>query len=96
MEDFLCKFRINDELSMPLQNSEVHFQFLSEVTKWLDEWKSLPNKQGISLPKLTSFSIYVSSLNIYSNIVPKIVALLMFGVPFSKTTQSKIISGYTG
>ena len=31
--------RLNDEFSMPLLNNDKRFQFLSDVVRWLDEWK---------------------------------------------------------
>ena len=41
---------------MPLQNSDFRFQFLSKVTKWLDKWRSLPNKHGkLTAQTFTSF-----------------------------------------
>ena len=56
--------RLNDELSMPLQNSDVRFQFLSEVTKWLENGNLYLISTENSLPKLLPvFGIHVSSLN---------------------------------
>ncbi|KAI6651334.1 hypothetical protein LOD99_5300 [Oopsacas minuta] len=36
--------RLNDELSMPLQSNDIRFEFLSDVVKLLDEWKTLSQK----------------------------------------------------
>ena len=41
---------------MPLLNNDKRFQFLSDVVRWLDEWKILPNKRGkLTAQTFTSF-----------------------------------------
>ena len=55
--------RINDEFSMPLLNNDKRFQFLSDVVRWLDEWKIWPNKHGkLTAQTFTSFGTRVISL----------------------------------
>ena len=48
---------------MLLHDSDIRFQFLSEVVDWLDKWKYLPNKHG----KLTAqtFTIFRHSCIIF-------------------------------
>ncbi|KAI6656127.1 Transposable element P transposase [Oopsacas minuta] len=57
------EIRLNDELSMSLQSNDIRFIFLSDLVKWLDEWRTLPQKHGNSLYKpLPVFAIRVLSL----------------------------------
>ena len=41
---------------MSLQSNDIRFVFLSDVVKWLDEWRTLPQKHGkLTAQTFTSF-----------------------------------------
>ena len=41
---------------MPLLNNDKRLQFLSDVVRWFDMWKTLPNKHGeLTAQTFTSF-----------------------------------------
>ena len=87
--------RLNDELSMSLQSNDIRFVFLSDVVKWLDEWRTLPQKHGkLTAQTFTSFRHSCIVLE-GSTILPKTVVLPMFLVLSFKTTQSNITLGVT-
>ena len=67
---------LNDEISMPLQNCDIRFQFLSKVVEWLDKWKYLPNMQG----KLTAQTFTVCQI-LQSERLIKIIAILKLFSP---------------